>query len=151
MYCYTYDLCFHVVLDGTVKSPVSTTEITIQPLSCSTIPIALAAVVTAITTALLATVIFVLLQIALCKYYPRFKFAPGRAESAALKAGMKLKGEYELERDYEEMDDEKKAYRTGGDPNYAEPILVGRGRKKDESGVAPFAVTSNVAYNAPQN
>ena len=46
--------------------------------SCST-SVALASVITAIITALLATVIFVLVQIAVCKCHS--KFTPGGAET----------------------------------------------------------------------
>ena len=45
----------------------------------------LTAVIATITTALLATVIFVLVQIAVCKCHP--KFTPGGAESAASAGG----------------------------------------------------------------
>jgi hypothetical protein len=52
--------------------------------SCST-STALATVITAIATALLATVIFVLVQIAVCKYHP--KFTPGGAETGISAGG----------------------------------------------------------------
>ena len=53
-------------------------------LSCST-STALASVITAIATALLATVIFVLVQIAVCKCHP--KFTPGGAETGTSAGG----------------------------------------------------------------
>ena len=52
--------------------------------------IALASVITAIATALLATVIFVLVQIAVCKYHP--KFTPGGAETGAGGEGQVYEG-----------------------------------------------------------
>ena len=53
--------------------------------SCST-STALASVITAIVTALLATVIFVLVQIAICKCHTRQKFSPG-GDGAVASAG----------------------------------------------------------------
>jgi hypothetical protein len=47
--------------------------------SSSTSTVILASALSVLTTAILATVIFVLVQIALCKYHPKFK--PGRAET----------------------------------------------------------------------
>ena len=63
--------------------------------SCST-PVILAFVIIAIITALLATVIFVLVLIAVCKCHP--KFTPGGAETGTSAAG---EGEGQ---EYEQMD-----------------------------------------------
>ena len=81
--------------------------------SCST-STALASVITAIATALLATAIFVLVQIAVCKCHP--KFTPGRAET-----GTSAGGEGQ---EYEEVDGGKVAV---SDPTYMEVDGGGRG------------------------
>ena len=60
----------------------------------SSVSIVLASVITAIATALLATVIFVLVQIAVCKCHP--KFTPGGAET---RTSTGTEGQ-----DYEEVD-----------------------------------------------
>ena len=64
-----------MITDMTANTP--TTQFEVCP-SCST-SVVLASVITAITTVLLATVIFVLVQIAVCKCHP--KFTPGGAET----------------------------------------------------------------------
>ena len=82
--------------------PNNATQCEVCP-SCST-STALASVITAIATALLATVIFVLV-IAVCKCHP--KFTPGRAETSAGGEGQ----------EYEEVDGGKVAV---SDPTYME-------------------------------
>ena len=72
----------------------SGTQSEVVSLSCST-STALASVITAIVTALLATVIFVLVQIAICKCHTRQKFSPGGAGAVASAGGE--------EQDYEQM------------------------------------------------
>ncbi len=83
--------------------------------SCSTSTV-LASVISIITTALLATVVFVLVQIALCKYHPKFKTVT--AELATSAGG-------EEQAVYEEVDSE------GGvavsDPTYMEVGAGGGG------------------------
>ena len=99
------------------------TEYKVCP-SCSS-STALASVISAIATALLATVIFVLVQIAVCKCQP--KFTPGGAEM-----GTSAGGEGQ---EYEEVD--------GGvalnDPTYME--VDGRG-----GGGNMFQLKQNEAY-----
>jgi hypothetical protein len=53
--------------------------------SSSTSTVILASALSVLTTALLASVIFVLVQIAVCKYHPKFK--PGRAETGTSAGG----------------------------------------------------------------
>jgi hypothetical protein len=90
--------------------------------SCST-STALASVITAIATALLATVIFVLVQIAICKCHP--KFTPAGAEITS--AG----GEGQM---YEEVG----GVATMSDPTYME---VGVGGEE-----TTFQLERNEAY-----
>ncbi len=97
--------------------------------SCSDV---LASVLTAITTALLATVVFVLVQIALCKCRP--KGTPGGAESAPSGGGMG-------QAVYEQVDERREGGVADSDPTYTE---VQPGRKDT------FALKSNEAYAAPQ-
>ena len=56
-----------------------------MPPSCSSASAILASVISVIVTVLLATVIFVLVQIAVCKCHP--KFTPGGAESVVPAGG----------------------------------------------------------------
>jgi ribosomal protein L31 len=106
--------------------------------SCST-STALASVITAIATALLAIVIFVLVQIAICKCHP--KFTPGGAETGTSAGGERQ--EYEQmeggvaktgEQVYELIDDGRK---TTSGPTYME---VGGG------GGNTFQLKGNEAY-----
>ena len=64
------------------KEHPTQSEVVCPSCSAST---AVASVIAAIVTALLATVIFVLVQIAVCKWHP--KFTPGRAETSTLAGG----------------------------------------------------------------
>jgi hypothetical protein len=90
----------------------------------STTSTALASVITAIATALLATVIFVLVQIAVCKCHP--KFTPGGAET-----GTSAGGEGQ---EYEQVD----VGVAVSDPTYME---VG-----DRKGGNTFQLQENEAY-----
>ncbi len=96
--------------------------------SCSTSTV-LASVITALTTALLATVIFVLVQIALCKYHPKFKTVTAELATPAGGEGQAV---------YEQVDGE------GGvavsDPTYME---VGAG-----GGGNTMELKENEAYGA---
>ena len=91
-------------------------------------PVILASVITAIITALLATVIFVLVQIAVCKYHP--KFTPGRAETGTSAGG---EGQVHM---YEQVD--------GGDPTYMEVEVGGGGG--GGGGGNTFQLKENEAY-----
>ena len=91
-------------------------------LHCST-STALASVITAIVTALLATVIFVLVQIAVCKCHP--KFTPAGAETGTSAGG----GEGQ---EYEEMEGRV----ATSDPTYME---VGENKNA-------FCLKENEAY-----
>jgi hypothetical protein len=102
----------------------------------------LASVITAIATALLATVIFVLVQIAVCKCHP--KFTPGGAETGTSAGGEGQ--EYEQmeggvaetgERVYELVDGGKEGGKATSDPTYVE---VGGG------GGNTFQLKENEAY-----
>ena len=86
--------------DGSVCSTPTTPDVTTSTTQCEVCPfsstsVVLASVITAIITALLATVIFVLVQIAVCKCHP--KFTPGGAETGT------SAGEGEGQ-EYEQMD-----------------------------------------------
>jgi hypothetical protein len=106
--------------------------------SCST-STALASVITAIATALLATVIFVLVQVAVCKCHP--KFTPGGAgagtsegqEYEQMEGGMAETGE----RVYELMNGGKEGGKATSDSTYVE---VGGG------GGNTFQLKENEAY-----
>jgi hypothetical protein len=113
---------------------------------------ALASVITAIATALLATVIFVLVQIAVCKCHP--KFTPGGAETGTSAGGEGQ--EYEQmegsvaetgERVYELVDGGKDGRKATSDPTYME---VGGGGntfqlKGNEAYVSTTKFSSTVA------
>ena len=90
-----------------------------QTPSCST-SIVLASIISVIVTALLATVIFVLALIAVCKCHP--KFTPGGAESAASAGG-------EGQAVYEQVDGGKGGVAVSG-PTYME-VGAGGGNPKD--------------------
>ena len=90
---------------------------------------ALASVITAIVTALLATVIFVLVQIAVCKCNP--KFTPGGAETGTSAGG--------AGQEYEEVDGGKGGVAVS-DPTYME-VDGGGGR-----GGNTFQLKENEAY-----
>jgi hypothetical protein len=94
-----------------------TIQLEVRP-SCSS-STALASVITAIATALLATVIFVLVQIAVCKCHPNF--TPGGA-GAGTSAGGEDGGVSETgeEREYEVMDEGKEGGKATGYPTYME-------------------------------
>ena len=66
------------------KGHIPTTRSEVRP-SCSSTPAILSAVIAVIITALLATVIFVVVQIVICKCHPKFRL--GETETGASAGG----------------------------------------------------------------
>ena len=125
------------IADSTMPSVGTATQCEVCLSSCPTLvsevcafsstSVVLASVITAIVTALLATVIFVLVQIAVCKCHP--KFTPGGAETGT------SAGEGE-EQEYEQMD-------TGeGGVAVSDPTYMEVGEKDGKS----FELQRNEAY-----
>ena len=80
---YVLQLCMYIYIPAVPDCNTVSTQCEACP-SCYT-STALASVITAIATALLATVIFVLVMIAVCKCHP--KFTPGGAETGTSAGG----------------------------------------------------------------
>ena len=121
-----YGLPLPAVSNDTTSTVYVSTQCEVCP-SCST-STALASVITAIVTALLATVIFVLVQIsAVCKCHP--KFTPGGAETGTSSGG---EGQ-----EYEEVDGGGGGVAVG-DPTYMEVDGGGGGNT--------FQLKENEAY-----
>ena len=95
-------------------------------------PVILASVISVVITALLATVIFVLVQIAVCKCHP--KFTPGGAET-----GTSAGGEGQV---YEQVDGGERGVAVS-DPTYME---VGAGGGGGGGGGNTFQLKENEAY-----
>ena len=113
---------FHVTGEGSSAAPTSANSTPQCPCTSSTL--VLTSAVPVVVTALLATVIFVLVQIAVCKCHP--KFTPGGAET-----GTSAGGEGQ---EYEEVD--------GGEGAVSDPTYM----EVDEGGGNTFQLKENEAY-----
>ena len=75
----SYSHLYSVDLVPTISSPLS------EVCDCSSTPAILSAVVAVIITALLATIIFMVVQVVICKCHPKFR--PGGTETGASAGG----------------------------------------------------------------